>query len=57
MLVVVLAAVPVAPATGLVVVVVVVGVPSGGFGVGAVWLAGLAGVGVLSSAASGLAAM
>ena len=46
-------AVPAAPG---VVGVVVVGVPSGGLGAGAVWLGGLAGVGVFTVALTGLAA-
>jgi len=56
-LVVVLAVVPLVPADGFVVVVVVVGVPNGGLDAGRVWLGGLAGVGVCTSALIGLAAM
>ena len=41
----------------VVVVVVVVGVPSGGLVWGALWLAGLAGVGVLTVVLIGLATM
>ena len=46
--VVVAAVVPVVPAAGWS-VVVVVGVPSGGLVAGAVWLGGLAGVGVFTA--------
>jgi hypothetical protein len=47
---------PVVPDAGA--VVVVVGVPSGAFAAGAVWLGGLAGVGVLTAPLrEGLAAM
>jgi len=59
-LVVVLAVVPPVPPVppdGFVVVVVVVGVPNGGLDAGRVWLGGLAGVGVCTSALIGLAAM